>query len=466
MHLRWKSRLFVLLMAGVFCGGMTAYAVKTAGDWDAPAAVCAETTDAGDGAGSETPGEGGETVTQAMDLSSEEFTITLKEENHTYTGSAITPEIVVEGPVVKEDTGETGDTAGGNTGSGETAGSQTGGTDDGTAGGGTDDGTAGGGTDDGTAGDDQTPVQAERGTLQKDKDYTVTYENNTNAGTATILVKAAAGQNVYTGERKVTFTIKPKDISDLEMKGRNKVYKGRPLNSGVDMYYNGMKLERSKDYRMKDYSNNLNVGTASGTVVGKGNYTGERAMTFEITPKNIYELDFTPDLSKKTYIYTGQKMTPDVTFTFDILGEDNKVTGHMTLAKDVDYTISYVDNKKVGTAAVMILGRGNFNGSRIMTFKIRPQATKLKKLVKGKRSIKVKWAKKEKQVTGYMIMCSTKKDFSSNVKKVTVKKKTNKYTFKNLKKKKKYFVRVRTYKKSGGETYYSKWSNVMKIKTK
>lgn len=49
---------------------------------------------------------------------------------------------------------------------------------------------------------------------------------------------------------------------------------------------------------------------------------------------------------------------------------------------------------------------------------------------------------------------------------MTVKKNTNKYTFKNLKKKKKYFVRVRTYKKSGGETYYSKWSNVMKIKTK
>ena len=74
---------------------MTAYAVKTAGDWDAPAAVCAETTDAGDGAGSETPDEGGETVTQAMDLSSDDFTITLKEEDYTYTGSAITQEIPV-----------------------------------------------------------------------------------------------------------------------------------------------------------------------------------------------------------------------------------------------------------------------------------------------------------------------------------------------------------------------------------
>lgn len=358
-----------------------------------------------------------------IDISGEGFSISLKENiEYTYTGSAITPEVTVTAPAddlteSDEPSGETDDTA------------------------------------------------AEPVTWVKDTDYTVTYENNINAGTATAIV-IPKDETKYTGEVKLNFTIAPKDIGDLQMEGKDKVYKGRELNADVNMYYNNMKLERSKDYRIKDYVNNLNVGTASATVKGKGNYTGERTMTFEITAKNIYELAYSPDLSQKSYQYNGQYQMPLVSFVFDILGEDNKVTGQKTLTEGVDYTVTYADNKKVGVAGVMIIGKGNFTGSRIMSFKIRPQNTKLKKLVKGKKQIKVKWAAKDKQVTGYVVMCSTKKDFSSNVKKVKVKKNTTKYIFKNLKAKKKYYVRVRTYKKVTGITYYSDWSNVMKVKTK
>lgn len=358
-----------------------------------------------------------------IDISGEGFSISLKENiEYTYTGSAITPEVTVTAPAddlteSDEPSGETDDTA------------------------------------------------AEPVTWVKDTDYTVTYENNINAGTATAIV-TPKDETKYTGEVKLNFTIAPKDIGDLQMEGKDKVYKGRELNADVNMYYNNMKLERSKDYRIKDYVNNLNVGTASATVKGKGNYTGERTMTFEITAKNIYELAYSPDLSQKSYQYNGQYQMPSVSFVFDILGEDNKVTGQKTLTEGVDYTVTYADNKKVGVAGVMIIGKGNFTGSRIMSFKIRPQNTKLKKLVKGKKQIKVKWAAKDKQVTGYVVMCSTKKDFSSNVKKVKVKKNTTKYIFKNLKAKKKYYVRVRTYKKVTGITYYSDWSNVMKVKTK
>lgn len=342
MKYRWKSGLFVMLAVSALFFAMTGYDVK------------ADTT-------------------EKIDISGEDFSISFKEnEEYTYTGSAITPDVTVTAPAEKS--------------AEEEAVPQT---------------------------EDDTK---ETVTWVKDTDYTVTYENNTNAGTATAIV-APKDTTKYTGEVKLTFTINPKDIGDLQMEGKDKVYKGRELNADVNMYYNNMKLERSKDYRIKDYVNNLNVGVASATVKGKGNYTGERTMTFEITAKNIYELSYSPDLSQKSYQYNGQYQTPSVSFVFDILGEDNKITGQKTLTEGVDYTITYADNKKVGVAGVMIIGKGNFTGSRIMSFKIRPQNTKLKKLVKGKKQLKAKWAAKDKQVTGYVVMCSTKKDFSSNVKK-------------------------------------------------
>lgn len=426
MQLRWKSRLFVLLAVGILAFGMAGYSVKAADDTE---------NETGSGTSEDTG------TVENNDISGENFSVTWEEDKeYTYTGSAITPEVVV----VKKQATNTSSASGADTDD------QTGNmlqTED-----------EGGGEN----GSDGASEETTDVTLVKDQDYIVAYADNTNAGTATVTI---TGTGNYTGTVVKQFSIAKKDISDLQMEGKDKVYKGRALSADVNMYYNGVKLVRSEDYRIKDYVNNENVGTASATVKGKGNYTGERTMTFEITPKNIYELSYTPDLSENSYKYTGKKLTPEVTFTFDILGKNNKVTGQKILTKNVDYTINYVDNKKVGVATVMIIGKGNFTGSRIMSFKIRPQNTKVKKLVKGKKSIKVKWAKKDKQITGYIVMCSTTKDFSSNVKKVKVKKGTTKYTFKNLKSKKKYYVRVRTYKKAMGITYYSDWSNVMTIKT-
>lgn len=430
MRLQWKSRLFVLLAAGVLACGMAGYSVKAA-----------ETSGS---AGTETTTPGDSETTEKIDISG--FEVTLANNEYTYSGSAITPEVTVKGTVQNDNTGDSG------TGTGD-------GSDTGNAGAQTGDTETGGENGSGDSGADT----SQEVTLVQGTDYTVKYDNNTNAGEASVTVE---GINNYTGTKTVTFTINKKDIADLQMEGKDKVYRGSPINADVNMYYNDIKLERGKDYRVKDYVNNENVGTASATVKGIGNYTGERTMTFEISAKNIYDLPYTPNLSDKTYTYTGKALTPKVEFTFTVTGKQNAVLGKRILTEGTDYTISYVDNKKVGVANVMVIGKGNFTGSRIMSFKIRPQETKLKKLVKGKKQIKAKWAEKEKQVTGYVVMCSTKKDFSSNVKKVKVKKGTKKYTFKNLKSKKKYFVRVRTYKKAAGMTYYSEWSNVLKIKTR
>ena len=106
------------------------------------------------------------------------------------------------------------------------------------------------------------------------------------------------------------------------------------------------------------------------------------------------------------------------------------------------------------------------------TKKIVPKGTKIKKLKKAKRAIKVKWKKQkakisQKHISGYQIQLATNKKFTKNKKTVTVKgyKKTTKKV-KKLKGKTKYYVHIRTYMKSGGNTYYSPWSKTRTVKTK
>lgn len=96
----------------------------------------------------------------------------------------------------------------------------------------------------------------------------------------------------------------------------------------------------------------------------------------------------------------------------------------------------------------------------------KPKKTSIKKLKKGKKSITILWAKSA-GVKGYQIQLATDKKFKKNKKIVTIKKqKTTKKTVKKLKNKKKYFVRVRTYKTVNGKKVYSSWSKIKSVKTK
>ena len=97
---------------------------------------------------------------------------------------------------------------------------------------------------------------------------------------------------------------------------------------------------------------------------------------------------------------------------------------------------------------------------------VKPKKTSIKKLSKGKKKFTVTWAKVS-GVKGYQIQYSSDKKFKKNNKSVTVtKQKTTKSTVKKLKSKKKYYVRVRTYKTVNGKKIYSSWSKVKSVKTK
>ena len=96
----------------------------------------------------------------------------------------------------------------------------------------------------------------------------------------------------------------------------------------------------------------------------------------------------------------------------------------------------------------------------------KPKSTSIKKLKPAKKAVSVEW-KKVSGVKGYQVQVATDKKFKKNKKTATVKKqKTTKVTIKKLKAKKKYYVRIRTYKTVNGKKIYSSWSKVKTVKTK
>lgn len=154
--------------------------------------------------------------------------------------------------------------------------------------------------------------------------------------------------------------------------------------------------------------------------------------------------------------YTGKVLKPVPTV---------KYSG-TKLRSGTDYTVSYKNNKNVGTATVTITGRGNYAGTLKKTFRINPKGTAISKLSGGTKKFTAVWKKQTAQTTGYQLQYSSSKDFKTK-KTVTVSGSGNtSKTVSGLAKKHKYYVRIRTYKTVSGTKYYSSWSSAETVTTK
>lgn len=187
----------------------------------------------------------------------------------------------------------------------------------------------------------------------KKTDYTISsYNNNIDAGTATVTV---VGKGNCDGTVTKTFTISPKELNSgyFSIDPSSVEYTGDEIkpNVGTLSY-----IEENRDYTVS-YSNNINVGTATVTIVCIGNYCGTVKKTFKITMRTIKESDVTWDLSSTEY--TGEEIKPGVS-----------VDG---LKEDVDYTVSYSNNIDAGTGTVAVTGINNCDGVISKTFTIAQQ---------------------------------------------------------------------------------------------
>ncbi|RGG46866.1 hypothetical protein DWX72_10850 [Ruminococcus sp. AF21-11] len=227
-------------------------------------------------------------------------------------------------------------------------------------------------------------------------------------------------------------------------------YDGKAKKPGVMVKLNGKTLKNGTDYTVS-YSNNTKVGTAKVTITGKGNYTGSVSKTYSI--KNNFKKATVSGISTKAF--TGKNITQSITVKYN----------GKTLKKGTDYTVSYSNNKKVGTATVKIAGKGSYTGTVTKTFKINPAKQEIQKLTAKSKAFFVDWAQKG-SATGYEIQYATNSKFTS-AKKVTItSNKTDKTTVSKLSGKKKYYVRVRSYTTVNGTKYYGAWSASKSVTTK
>ena len=162
-------------------------------------------------------------------------------------------------------------------------------------------------------------------------------------------------------------------------------------------------------------------------------------------------------LSATSYTYDAKTHKPTVTV---------KDSAGNTISSS-NYTVSYASGRKyVGKYKVTVRFRGKYSGTKTLYFTIKPKSTSISSLKAGSKKFTVKWYKRTTQTTGYQVQYSTSRKFSSP-KTVTIGKTgTTSKTISKLKAKKKYYVRVRTYKTVNGTKYYSSWSKAKYVTTK
>ena len=218
------------------------------------------------------------------------------------------------------------------------------------------------------------------------------------------------------------------------------------------------KLSTGKSIAAKGHSTTTKTQKATASKDGKITTTCTRCGTTTKTVKiaKVSKIK----LSKTKYTYNGKKQTPSVTVK-DSKGKELKV--------NTDYKVKLPSSRKnVGTYEVKITFKGSkYSGSKTLSYTINPKSTKLSKVSAKKKGFEAKWKKQSTQTKGYQIQYSTDSKFKSGNKTVTVNKNsTTKKTISKLKAKKKYYVRIRTYKTVGKQKYYSDWSKSVKVTTK
>ncbi len=314
-------------------------------------------------------------------------------------------------------------------------------------------------------------------TLEKDKDYKLTYKNNKQVGKTAEVI--ATGMGNYSGTLSGTFEIIAGSLKDATVTctPASFVYNGTmqipqaytvtvPSGTGTDP----VTLKAGTDYAITSYPTTaVDAGTYEVTLTGLGSFkgTGSTAATltakYTIEPKNVEDQLTEGGMSigsVPNVTYTGNAFLPQVQII------DSNVNSYV-LEEGVDYTRTDSNNTKPGTASITFAFKGNYTGSITVNYTIKPKASAISSLKSGKRYVKATW-KKVKGITGYQLQYARSSSMRSGKKSVTISKASTKsLTIKKLISKKKYYYRIRTYyKTSSGKKVYSSWSAKKSITVK
>lgn len=321
-------------------------------------------------------------------------------------------------------------------------------------------------------------------TLQQNVDYTVSYANNINVGTATVTVK---GMGNYTGSKTVNFQItatgsgsgaesekepeqKPtvRDISSCTMsKIENQFYTGKEQKPSVTVMDGSTILKKDTDYTVS-YANNTKAGKATVTVRGKGNYTGDKTVNFQIVETvsgvkassagyNSVKVSWEKVSGVTGYkIYRADSKNGKYKCVKTIKGEGK------TSCKDAKLTTGKTYYYQVKP----YLGKEEGSASKTVSAKPVPEKVTLSSVKNSKsKTVTVKW-KKVSGASGYEIYSATSKN--GKYKKVATVKKGRTTSYKNTKLKKgtTYYYKVRAYRTVNGKKVYGNYSGLKSVKIK
>lgn len=284
------------------------------------------------------------------------------------------------------------------------------------------------------------------------------------------------------------------DISKASMTVPDLKYDGTKQFVTPQVTYQGNTLVEGKDYEMISGYGATDSGTYTVTISGTGIYTGTLSADYQIVCNHTYKpgkvlkkasvggnglleqkcsicgSSKTEDVhavkmiqvSSDSFIYNGKVQKPSVTVT-DSTGAK--------LKNGTDYDVDYASGcKNVGIYQITITLKGNYSGNANKSFTIKPKGTSISKVSALSKGLLVKWKKQKNQTIGYEIQYAANKKFKKAKTLKNIKAKTTSKRVTKLKAKKKYYIRIRTYKtiQTGGKSVklYSGWSKVKKVTTK
>ena len=203
-------------------------------------------------------------------------------------------------------------------------------------------------------------------TLEEGKDFTVSYGENVSAGLGTVILAGTGNANAsgvsFQGAKTVFFKITGVPVSKTTLNGfvGSVPYTGSEVTQPFTLSHPTFgALREGTDY-VSAYANNVNAGTATLTITGKGGFTGTLKKTFKITPLDVSKADVT--VSEAKFTKGGAK--PEVSVKL----------GGAVLEEGRDYALAYKNNTKVGSgASVTVKGKGNYAKSVTKGFNVSPK---------------------------------------------------------------------------------------------
>ena len=195
--------------------------------------------------------------------------------------------------------------------------------------------------------------------LENGTDYEIQYGTCIDSGAYDLLV---VGKGQYKGIKTVKFNIKGTAIKKASMAPLTVPYTGTAQTPDINLTFEGKTLVYETDY-ITTFENNVNKGKATVRITGMGRFSGTVTKTFNITAQPISAAEITFNDNSNSFPYAKGGTVPEITV---------KCNGNI-LRKGVDYTVTGKNNQKLGNAALIVKGIGNYSGTVSKNFTVTAQ---------------------------------------------------------------------------------------------